>query len=356
MFWVRHKGIAIGRLLLAVIFILTVFQYLCNAKPKTMRKGTVRTMHELPLKNEDYWIDPQSKLSDFTWNVLQEGKEKVIIDCPDFVPMNIRHALPVVMVGARDVGVSYKDDFEGKTIGISINLETGHLYVGSVHRAPDIKSDITPSPGLIVQDFLIDLRKYLGIPFSIATYKTWFIYYDLISNGIICRLSNDEKSFGSEEEKKYLKEVILNSPRRDILINDALVYSIKSVDAMPKLGIDANIETAGDIKESVMQIKGRVPVLPHQKVRPEERVANLEGTIAVLPLDLIIIRTHGGREQLLLGVPCYTDIQNENGKEVGTFQVGIHLNKLLRTEMVKGEKLFVYVFSGEFAAGPGLLE
>lgn len=327
-----------------------------NKKPIYNEKGMVSGMHILPLTNEEYFLNPQSKINEFTWNVLEEEKECLLIDGPDFVSLNIRTILPIIMVGARNKSITFKNSFKGKTIGVCTNIETGRSFIGAVHRAPDVISDMAPSPGLIVEDYLVDLRKFLSIPWEVATYKIWFVYYEQLSNGITCRLSSNDNSYGSDEEVQHLTDVTSHATRRTIQINNTLNYSRDPVVSPTELSVAIPPAVTTGRKLPLITITGNLPVVSHQKICPDERNRKLEGVYAVVPLDIVLLRTQGDREQLSLGVPCYIELQNRNDKEYATFEVHINCNELHLPEMTDGEKMFVYAFSGEFAAGPGVVE
>ena len=338
------------------IILIGIYLSSCVAEKNDSEKGIKETMHTLPLKNEDYWDDPQSEIGDLTWNILEEEEEKLIIFSPDQIFLNHHNSWPVIMIGARDESIPYKNRFKGKTVGVCINLETGFSKIGTVHRAPDIINDEKlPPPGLIVQDYLIDIRKHLNVTWEIGTFKLWFLYYDMISNGITCKISLSEKTCDSEEEKKYLNNVMQHAQRRNMLINDAIEYKNDS-DVNDKTGIVIEKEIDKKANRVVVNIRGKIPVIEHQKVSHEEQNDLLKGVFAVIPLDIIMLRTQDVREQFNLGVPCFKELTKENGKEYAEFSIGISLFDILDSEINEGEKLFVYAFSGEHFSGPEIID
>ena len=338
------------------IILIGIYLSSCVAEKNDSEKGIKETMHTLPLKNEDYWDDPQSEIGDLTWNILEEGEEKLIIFSPDQIFLNHHNSWPVIMIGARDESIPYKNRFKGKTVGVCINLETGFSKIGTVHRAPDIINDEKlPPPGLIVQDYLIDIRKHLNVTWEIGTFKLWFLYYDMISNGITCKISLSEKTCDSEEEKKYLNNVMQHAQRRNMLINDAIEYKNDS-DVNDKTGIVIEKEIDKKANRVVVNIRGKIPVIEHQKVSHDEQNDQLKGVFAVIPLDIIMLRTQDVREQFNLGVPCFKELTKENEQEYAEFSVGISLFDILDSEINEGEILFVYAFSGEHFSGPEIID
>ena len=338
------------------IILIGIYLNSCVAEKNDSEKGIKETMHTLPLKNEDYWDDPQSEIGDLTWNILEEGEEKLIIFSPDQIFLDLHNSWPVIMIGARDKSIPYKNRFKGKTIGICINLETGFSKIGTVHRAPDIINNAKlPSPGLIVQDYLIDIRRYLNVSWEIGTFKLWFLYYDMISNGLTCKISFNEKTCDSEEEKEHLNNVMQHAQRRNILINDAVEYKNDS-DVNDKTGMVIEKEIDKKANRVVVNIRGKIPVIEHQKVSHDEQNDQLKGVFAVIPLDIIMLRTQDVREQFNLGVPCFKELTKENEQEYAEFSVGISLFDILDSEINEGEKLFVYAFSGEHFSGPEIID
>ncbi|MCX7725894.1 MAG: hypothetical protein N2053_03480 [Chitinispirillaceae bacterium] len=344
-----------NRVIVTVIILLVLFQCHGNDnKNLTNKKREGKTMHLLPLRYEDFWEEPELKIVDFTRALLEEEEENLIISCPHYIPLSLRKSFPVVMVGCRNKAIYYKKRFKGKTIGICNNLETGSSFIGYVLLPPDIVSELPLSPGFVVENFVIDLRKMIGIPWNVGTYKIWFVYYDLISNGILCRLSKDEKSYGSKEEEKYLKEVILNTPRRGVTISDAIVYTKEFPSVISNCSIDIKVDEIGKEEGPIAKVIGNIPILPNQKVEIKEEKDNLEGIKAVVPVEILIVDTKDKYLHISLGIPCYKVVEEK--EKYGIFQFEVNLSKLDGIKIEKGNKFFIYAFCGEFAAGPAIID
>jgi hypothetical protein len=308
------------------------------------------TTHPLPLSNGDYWSNPRSKLGDFSWKMLQENKERIVIDGPDFVPLDKCANAPIVMVGCRDEGMPHKNRFEGKCIGVCIDVETGKPAIGSLLRTPDRPGNNTPSPGTTVEDFVVDLRTALGLPWESSAYSLWVVYFDQISNRITLRLSKSESAFNSPEENDVLNKRASGTPRRPLQKNDGIIFS-KS-EAAGSGGF--RIKNEQEKSQSKIVIEGKLPIVPNVKVATNEQQGALAGITAVLPVELLIIGTNPSSPYIVhsLGVPSYSQPKSEENQEWCGISITIDIDSIKKADLKNNDDAYLYIFSSIYSIGP----
>lgn len=343
----------ISAVVCVLLILVCALRSLNYAGSKNDVKGMTMSMDVLPLTNKDYWDNPSVKVEDFTNELLSDGKEVVVIGAPEHIYIDVRKEFPVVMAGVRSRAFEWKYDFKDGTRAICHNTSTGKTYIGNVFRPIDRKPAVKPSSGFVANDYIIDLRTFLGIPWEPGEYKIWFAYYDILSNCITCKLSESEKVCNSAEEERYFNEVVKSAERRQILVSEAIQYHQKAVYQGNNAGI---VIEQVDKGKYIFEINGKLPALSYQRVSQEEQKGILEGVLAVFPLDVVIIRTHNSYQVVTLGIPCYSALENEGEEINGVFGLTINLDKILQGEIVADEEVYLYAFSGGYAAGPVMMD
>lgn len=309
--------------------------------------GTGQSMKVLDLSPNDYWNNPQSKLSDYTWELLLSGLETIVMGCPDSIVLDEKSSIPAVVIGCRRKETKYKDRFEGKVLGIAINLQTGDFFTESVLPTPDVVfNGIPPSPGLIVEDFEIDLSKTLGLPLKPATYKAWVAYFDQISDGVIFQIVSTREKLGAKEETA---EAAKRATKRSITAN----LTVDTNDNAFAQGMQIIVPEKGqEGLPSTIHIQGALPVIEGWKVTSEDRNPDLRGISAIIPIDILLIESDFSWSKLSLGVPYSGAFLRKDGKDWASMAISVPTDELLQAERRQNGKAWLYAFSSEICTGP----
>jgi len=316
--------------------------------------------HVFKLDQAEYWDNPRKTISDFAWERMQAGGEGLFIDGPEFVPMDNRATIPLIIYSQRDKKVLSDTPIKGCAFVVAVSLETQAFFVAPALTAPDRKKNANPSPGLAGQDFVVDLRKVLGIPWEISTFSVRLIHRNLISNQIVVGLSETEAAFGSSKEKKLLNEKHERIPCRNAGVIGPSRELIQEI--LQKEGRSGLNETGILIEPRQQENKFAdiVPVhvsyfLPTRKEDTiNDEIGNPAGT--VVPVHVFVTATSGEFWYTTVHAPSEIVELNGDTRQFGSGTFSVDVKKVFGLNVPDSLTAYIYVFHGNLMDGPSIVK
>jgi hypothetical protein len=330
----------------------------------------------LGLADEDFWGDYQKTRQETKTRILREGLHGLLMDAPEFVPLDIHETVPVVGWFVRTLREDNTLDTERQMLVAALDLETNRLRIGpalDTGKIAEPKTPVTTDPGegLALNMFETELVRFIQLPKSAGQYRVAVIAREFISNAVTVQLGASLASFQDPEVIRFLEERRKYSipPPPDPIWpplpgQGGLLPSYRSQAGSPpvpeKPGIAFSVERVVVTEPGascVLRGSYRLPVLRQEVVRTDKKTGMLPkvgdpAATAVLTINLVMTGSDStGPYVIRLHVPSYETVERKGRTDytTGFFNLDLfQLDGMPRMPMT----YFLYAFCGDVVSGP----
>src|SRR5690554_301940 len=194
------------KLLYPVILIEICFNS-CVPDNNSSEKGIKETMHTLPLKNEQYWDDPEFMISDKKYERMINCIDGFLVDAPEIVFLDKHQSVPMICLHTAETSKFIIHSLKTTTYLVHVYLETGKIEIVKLADSPVIKDARKHPPGFSSRVLTIDLQKKLSLGTLPGKHNIMLLCGPEISNNQVIEIIPGSKKEDIDNYKKQIEQL-----------------------------------------------------------------------------------------------------------------------------------------------------
>ncbi len=323
------------------------------------------------LADADFWSDPLQSVDAVAERLWDLDREVIELAAPRRVPIDQRSTLPIGIVRAGTYRELWQLDFHRTAVVAAMNLDHNTLYLSSVQteelEEPSKPVDLDKAPkGQSTDTATLDLREAMSLPWVPSTYALRVLLRDKVSNTARVELGKSPAAYHDPEVERFVQAQTAEAPSPVVqpTAREPLLPSYRRRQDSPPVpearGVAINLERVvvkTTSAECILRGAFRLPVLPHERVRPTKRAPGepapdfpVRLPTAVVGVTLVVVAGDAPHvASMRLDVPSWDPLVGDTPEVTGHFAIDLMQTPLLG---VVPQTYFLYVFSGGVFEGP----